>query len=316
MKIKWKVLRQIIYLKHILWYFYRDKYYWSFFLAISFGLLIYFLNHFFYPSNFWNNFTTKEGISVWFCEYTDMNRVVRQPINTFTNIWYVVNALFFLSKGISDYRKPKSYNLITANPYYSILLGIISIYTFLSSTFYHSSLISIASKLDYSAVYSISLFPLMYYTHRIILNKRNKPTNKKHPKEVRAIIFVFSLIYILLTFFIPLKAVHPIVLSFIILTALGGYYLEKVEPNKTNKLYLILMVVTITIAVFLFKIDYEKVACNPESFIQPHSLWHIFNSLTVFYIYLYFRSENYDSKKDPKIYNIKQQYFDNKNDTI
>jgi len=309
MRIKWQALRQLIYLKNILWSFYKDKYYWSFFAASLFGLLIYIINHFFYPSNFWNNFATDKDIDLWFCEYTDMKRLVRQPINTFTNIWYVVNAIFFLSKGFSDYKNPKSYNLITANPYYSILLGVISIYTFASSTFYHSSLISIASKLDYSAVYSISLFPLMYYTHRILLRKRNKTTQIKHPKEVKGIILVFSIIYIYLTFFVPLEFVHPLVLLFIIMTALGGFYLEKVEPNKTNKLYLSLMVITISIAVFLFKIDYEKIGCNPESFLQPHSLWHIFNSLTIFYIYLYFRSENYNSDKDLKVKKMKNKFL-------
>jgi len=309
MKLKWFTYRYLVYIKHILWYFYKDKYYWSFLMATFFAIAIYAINYFFYPSNFWNQFTINKGIEVWFCEYTDMQRLVRQPINTFTNIWYVVNAIFFLSKGFSDRRKPKPFNLITANPYYSILLGLISIYTFLSSTFYHSSLISVASKLDFSAVYSISLFPLMYYAHRIVLIKRNKATNIKHPNEVKVIIFIFSIIYLLLTFLVPLEYVHPIVLSFIVLTGLGGFYLEKIQPNKTNKAYLLLMVLTISIAVVLFKMDYTKIACNPDSFFQAHSLWHIFNSFTVFYIYLYFRSENYQIDKDIKVKIIKENHF-------
>lgn len=309
MKIKWFTLRYLIYIKDILWFFYKNKYYWSVFIAALFAGIIYSLNHFFYPSSFWNNFTTNKSIEVWFCEFTDMNKLVRQPINTFTNIWYVINAIFFLSKGISDYRKPKSFNLITANPFYSILLGVISIYTFACSTFFHSSLIAIASKLDFSAVYSISLYPLMYYAHRILLIKRNKPSNVKHPIEVRAIVLIFSVIYLLLTFLVPMDYVHPIVLAFIVLTALGGYYLEKVASHKTNKAYLSLMVITITVAVILFKMDIAKVACDPDSFIQAHSLWHIANSLTVFYIYLYFRSENYSPEKDVKVQVIRKKHF-------
>ncbi len=309
MSVKWFTLRYLVYLRKILWSFYKHKFYWSFFAAGIFALSIYLLNYFFYPSNFWSDFTIKKGIDVWFCEHTDMKRIVRQPINTFTNIWYIVNTIFFLSKGFSDYEKQKSYNLITANPYYSVLLGVISIYTFASSTFYHSSLIAIASKLDYSAVYSISLFPLMYYTHRIVLFKRAKPSNIKHPKEVKGIILIFSIIYLCLTFLVPLDYVHPIVLTFIVLTAVGGITLERLEPNKTNKSYLMLMVITITIAVVLFKMDYTKIACNPDSFLQPHSLWHIFNSFTVFYIYLYFRSENYDDTKDIKVKKIKEKHL-------
>lgn len=300
--------RHLVYLRQIILQFYRDKLYWSLALAVAFGFLIYFLNNIFYPTDFWNTFATEKGIDVWFCEYTDMKKMVRQPINTFTNIWYFVNAIFFLSKGISDYKKPKSFNLITANPYYSILLGLTSVYTFACSTFFHSSLVIIASKLDFSAVYSIALFPLMYYSHRVLLHKRNKSSHIKHPKEVKALILIFTIIYVLLTFFIPLDYVHHIVLVCIILTALGGLYLEKNVQNKSNRLYLLLMVVTITIAIILFKMDISKIGCNPESFLQPHSLWHIFNSLTVFYIYLYFRSENYKPSEDKKIAHLRDKF--------
>ena len=301
-------IKYLNYLKQILWVFYRKKFYWSFFAAFTFGLSIYLLNTYFYPSNFWNNFTIDKGIDTHFCEHTDMEKLVRQPVNTFTNIWYLVNALFFISKGIGDYKKQKSFNLITANPFYSIVLGIISIYTFVSSTFFHSSLISIASKIDYSAVYGISLFPLMYYLHRIILIKRNKATNIKHPKEVKSLVILFTFIYILLTLFVPLKHVHIIVLIFILLNILGGYYIEKIEPHKTNKLYLFLMATTIIIAITFFKMDISKIACSPDSLFQAHSLWHIFNSLTVFYIYLYFRSENYIKSEDKKVIQIKNRY--------
>lgn len=305
MKIKRFSLRYLIYTKEIIFQFYKDKLYWSFFAAIVFGLLIYFLNHFFYPTNFWDNYTIEKGIEVAFCEFTDLKKLVRQPINTFTNVWYVVNAIFFLSKGISDYKNPNSFNLITANPYYSILLGFVSIYTFLCSTFFHSSLISVASNLDFSAVYSIALFPMMYYSHRILLLVRKKSTHEKHPKEVKLLIAIFSVIYVLLTFF-GMDYVHPIVFTFILLTALGGFYLERKEPNKSNPFYLILMVVFISIALFLFEMDNAELICNPDSFIQPHSLWHIFNSMTVYYIYLYFRSENYQPHKDEKIKELRK----------
>ena len=104
----------------------------------------------------------------------------------------------------------------------------------------------------------------------------------------------------------PLSYVHPIVLTFIILAGLGGLYLEKKDTNKSNSFYLLLMTIFIIIAVVLFKMDTAKIACDPDSFIQPHSLWHIFNSMTVFYIYLYFRSENYQEHKDEKVLRIKK----------
>lgn len=307
MKAAWFSRKYLVYLRTIVWEFYYDKLYLIFALAALLASIIWILNHFFYPSNFWDQFTTEKGISVWFCENTDMKKLIRQPINSFTNIWYMLNAIFFLSKGIGDVKRKRSFNLVTANPYYSFLLGIISIYTFCCSLFFHSSLISFASRLDFSAVYSISLFPLMYFSHRMLLLSRNKPTNAKHPKETTMIIIIFSLIYLGLTLFLPGHLTHSVVLCFIILTGIFGYYLERKYPNKTNRAYLLAMVIYISLAVLFFKMDIEKIACDPDSFLQPHSLWHICNSIAVFYLYLYIRSENYLPEKDEKLLPFKKR---------
>ena len=301
MKLKRITLKYLVYLRTIIWQFYKDKIYYALGASIVFGLLIYSLNHFFYHSNFWFKFTMNNNISTWFCERTDMLKFVRQPINTFTNFGYLVNAIFFLSKGLSDAKKSYAFNLITANPFYSIVLGLVSLYTFACSTFFHSSLIEVASDLDFSAVYSISLFPLMYFSHRFILLLRNKPSNVKHTHESRWLVIVFSLIYLFLTFGVSMKYVHPIVVGFIVSTGLLGYILEKRDPNKTVKAYLLFMVIFITAAMVFFKMDIAKIGCNPDSFIQHHSLWHILNSFAVFYFYLYIRSENYIPEKDDKL---------------
>jgi hypothetical protein len=301
MKLKRITLKYLVYLRSIIWQFYSDKIYYAFAASFVFGLLIYTLNHFFYPATFWFKFTTHNNIATWFCERTDMLKFVRQPINTFTNFGYLVNAIFFLSKGISDRNKSYAFNLITANPFYSIVLGFVSLYTFACSTFFHSSLIEFASDLDFSAVYSISLFPLMYYSHRFILLLRNKPSNVRHPLETRWLVVIFTLIYLILTFVVSMDYVHPIVVGFIVSTGGLGFILERRDPNKTVKAYLLFMVIFITAAMVFFKMDIAKIGCNPDSFLQPHSLWHILNSFAVFYFYLYIRSENYIPEKDDKL---------------
>lgn len=309
MNVKYFSLKHLVYLRTIIWQFYKDKLYYVIGASVVFGLIIYVLNHYFYPSNFWNQFTTEKGIDVWFCEFTDMKKLVRQPINTFTNLWYLVNAIFFISKGISDSRKPHAFNLITANPFYSYVAGFAALYTFVGSTFFHSSLIAVASNIDFSAVYSVSLFPLMYFTHRFVLLRQGKATNIKHPVETKILVSAFTALYLLLTFFIPMTHVHEIVLTFISLTVILGFVLERAELRKTNKAYLIAVAVFITTAIVFFKMDIEKIGCNPESFIQPHSLWHICNAMAIFYFYLYIRSENYVPEKDEKLLPFREQYL-------
>ncbi|MFT5070400.1 MAG: hypothetical protein ACI8V8_000359 [Chitinophagales bacterium] len=308
MQLKRITLKYLVYLRTIIWQFYSDKIYYAVGASVVFGLVIYMLNHFLYPSNFWFSFTTNTGVDTWFCERTDMLKIVRQPINTFTNFGYLVNAIFFLGKGISDSKKHRAFNLITANPFYSWVLGFVSLYTFACSTFFHSSLIEFASNLDFSAVYSISLFPLMYFTHRFILLLRGKPSNVKHPKETTWLVIAFTLVYLILTFAVPMNYVHPIVVGFIVSTGILGYILERKDPNKTVKAYLLFMVIFITAAMVFFKMDIAKIGCNPDSFIQPHSLWHILNGFAVFYFYMYIRSENYIPEKDDKLLPFKEAY--------
>lgn len=308
MKLKRISLKYLVYLRTIIWQFYSDKIYYALGASVVFGLIIYALNHFLYPSTFWFNFTTENGIDTWFCERTDMLKLVRQPINTFTNFGYLINAIFFLGKGVSDSRKPRAFNLITSNPFYSWVLGFVSLYTFACSTFFHSSLIEVASNLDFSAVYSISLFPLMYFSHRFLLLLRNKPSNVRHPVEATWLVITFTVVYLVLTFAVSMKYVHAIVVGFISATAILGYILERRDPNKTVKAYLLFMVIFITAAMVFFKMDIAKIGCNPDSFIQPHSLWHILNGFAVFYFYLYIRSENYIPEKDDKLLPFKDAY--------
>ena len=306
---QFSILKQIRYMRAILWRQHKSSIVLSIVATVIFGILIYILNKQFYDIGFWDKFLFKQSVFSWFCEYTDPKKLIRQPINTFTNFVYMVNAVYFLNRGLNDFVKKNPYNLITAHSFYSFTLSAISLYTFCGSTFYHSSLIESASKIDFSAVYSVSLFPLMYFTHRIFLTIVNLPTNTIHKKGLIFLLSTFTLIYLLLTFVFTMKYIHEIVLVFIVLTGVFGFILEKIDKGKTNKLYLILMVITISIAVIFFKLDIEKIFCNPDSYFQPHSIWHLFNGFAVFYFYLYIRSENYIPDQDKKAMALKKEHL-------
>ena len=306
-------IRYFNYMRAVLWRHHKKSIIQSIIATILFGLGIYLINLFFYDIQFWDKFLFHQEVFTFFCEYTNPKLLIRQPINTFTNIVYLVNAVYFLNRGINDYVKKNAYNLITAHPFYSFTLSAISLYTFCGSTFYHSSLISAASTIDFSAVYSVSLFPLMYFAHRIFLYVLKLPTYTRHRTGLIILISSFTTIYLLLTFVFSMKYIHQLVLLFIILTMLFGFILEKTDKGKTNKWYLILTVITITIAVIFFKFDMEKILCNPDSWIQPHSIWHICNGSAVFYFYLYIRSEGYIPHQDKKVLALKDEHL-NKND--
>jgi hypothetical protein len=249
------------------------------------------ISNIFLTGEVWKEFHTSSDISTFFCEHTDMSLFVRQPLNTFSNIVYLITSLMILRRGWKDQSKRNKYNLISANPFYSITFGCILMYIFIASTFFHSSLIEAASKLDFSAVYSLSLFPLMYFTHRVWLLSIGVPSNTKHSKSTTTVIVVFSILYLLLTFFLPHGTENYVVLSIIIMLSLFGIVVERKDPGKTNPYYLMAAILSILFAVMWFAFDIYKILCNPNSIIQPHSLWHFFAGVSTFYFYMYIRSE-------------------------
>ena len=295
---RYRLKKRFVFLRQLFVEAYRERFIVSVVALSVFATSIAILNNYFYDTGVWSGYNIEPDIENWFCEFTDMKRVVRQPINTFTNFIYLIFGMYFISKGFGDIKRKRTFNLITANHFYSFVLAAISFYVFVCSSFFHSSLVKVASNLDFSAVYSITLFPLMYLSHRFLLFIRNKPSNVKHWNERLLMIIIFTTIYIILTFIVPLTYVHEFVGIFILLIFSFGYYLEKKDSNQTNKNYLLLSVLSIIIAIVFFEFDIKKIWCHPHSWINPHSLWHLFNGTSLMFFYMYIRSERYDYEKD------------------
>jgi hypothetical protein len=297
MQWRFRLKRHLVFLSRLFWEAYRERILLSIVTTCVFATLIALLNNIYYGNGFWDQFLTESGIDTSFCEFTDMKRLIRQPVNTFTNFIYLIIAIFAFSKGMEDIKKKRSYNLITANRFYSFTLAVIALYTFIGSTLFHSSLIDFFSDMDFSAVYSISLFPLMYFTHRMILTLMKKPTNIRRSKERVVMIVIFTAFYILLSL-LGMSIIHPAVAFIIFALIAAGIYLEIKDPGQTNKDYLIATFVSIVIAGILFELDIRHVFCTDLGRVTQHSLWHIFNGMSVFFLYLYIRSERYDHTQD------------------
>lgn len=259
--------------------------------AILFLAGIWVLNHTPSLKGFWNIYYTEAEMGKLFCEKTVLSKFVRQPINTFSNFIYWLTAIVILNRGWKDRTKKNRYNLISANPLYSFMLGGIMLYIFCTSVFFHSSLLHFANELDFSAVYSLTLFPLMYFTHRVWFLRIGVPSNRKHPLSMRVMIIAFTAAYLLLTFFLPDDIRKYVVLGIIISIAVFGTVVERYDRGRTNHYYLITCILSILFAVMWFYFDNKKIMCDPDSYIQPHSLWHIFSGISIFYFYMYIRSE-------------------------
>ena len=204
---------------------------------LLFGCAIWWLNQ--QPSlqNIWNSYDADKHELISFCEKTGWNNPVRQPVNTFSNIVYLIVAIFVLKKALTEKRNTTSYIG------YKVLFGFILFYVFCASVFYHASLISLALRLDYSGVYLIALFPLMYFSPRWS-ESRMARWRLKQPAFTRILFSIFFIVWLLLSVFIPSGNLGILTVVIIFVCVAIAYTITKAHHGKANLQYLILSILS------------------------------------------------------------------------
>lgn len=259
-------------------------------ITVLFGFSIWGLNKNPALQGLWNNFLMDKKVPASFCEQVHINSPVRQPVNTFSNIVYLLTAVIILS-GIWKSRYANIKGHLSESNIFCLLFSIVLLYVFVASTFYHASLIGIAHTLDYSAVFSFSLFPFIFFLHQWwLLKKKTLSISERRNSEIRVLLIFFSanLGLALLT---PKGKEQMVAILLVLLFLISAIITVIIEKHKPGTNYLIYTIIAVIAAVILFEFDKYKIMCNPKSFFQPHSLWNIFIGLSAFWFYLYMRSE-------------------------
>lgn len=261
------------------------------FVTVFFGLIIWWLNQNPALQGVWNNFFLDKRVPVSFCEQGNLNNPVRQPVNTFSNIVYLLIAIVVLKTSWEERFKRNSHDLVTVNTVYGFLFGLVLLYVFFASSFYHASLINIAHKLDYSAVFAFSLFPIIFFLHRRYLNHNSKLLAAQKRRLTIVFFSTYLLANLLLAFLIP--SGKESLTAFILIQIFFGLAFFAVinKSGKQGRFYLASSVICVLLAFIWFEFDKYKFLCRPNSFFQLHSLWNLFIGLSAYNFYLYIRSE-------------------------
>ncbi len=260
-------------------------------MALSFALSIWWLNRQPSLNYLWNKYDIDKHDLISFCEKTEWNKPIRQPVNTFSNIIYLIVAISILKKSLAGKQNNATANLITANSGYKVLFGFILLYVFCMSSFYHASLIPVGLRLDYSGVYFISLFPLMYFSPRWSESRMARWRLKQ--RSFTFLLFsAFLIVWLLLSFLIPSGKLSIATVIIISVCVSVAYAIDKANHSKMNLHYLVLSIFSVVLASLCFGVDRYKVLCNPESYIQPHAFWNLFIGIAALFFYKYMCSEN------------------------
>jgi hypothetical protein len=261
-------------------------------VAIVFGFAIWWLNHTPSLEGMWKDFHGSNDIIGTFCERLELDKPVRQPVNTFSSVVYLIVAVIIFKKNWLEKKNNRNYSFNKTYLVPELIFGFVLLYVFCASSFYHASLIKPALKLDYSAVYFFSLFPVLYFSSKWSLINNSKQLRISNKVLTIAFYSIYIVIAILLSFYTPKGKEHIVIFINILIFFSFTVAAVFAKLQRDNLNYLVLSIVCIMVALVWFELDKYRVLCDPDSYFQPHSFWNLFIALSGFYFYVYIRSES------------------------
>ncbi len=258
--------------------------------CVIFFIIFMICNAWFNKTGFWLQFKEFSPAYSFTCEYQNPVSIIRQPLNTFSNfllLYFGIEIVIFSWYDRKHYQN--SPNLVRMNYQYSLVFGLSLVWLFLGSTVYHASMLDFFSQLDMAGVYACLLFPIIMTIHKIIAATYfgNKPYFSYWGSLVSIISF-FIVLYYLTGYYWNAESYLFVPLLFFCLFALSAYH-NYYYVKDYRKDFLTIALVSILIALSFYGLDIYY--CFELSYFQFHSLWHIFAALSMYYYYLYLRSE-------------------------
>jgi len=257
-------------------------------ITLSFTFVISFIDSMIGNLVNWDSFLLP--ITNRFCEVYQ-GGLIKQPVNTWSNLAYLFVGVIMLRTGIKDIRDPKYTNFIVRFPLFSILMGACCIYVFFGSFFYHASMSEISRRIDASGVVACFLLPSFYFLFRLF----GLYNTKKWARFMLKRYHIFILIFILFNYFLYVVRIPHIEFSFAVIVSAVIIIVFTWRKFKNvisfNKGYFFAALSLLSIGFIMWIMDIAHIKCDPEGFMQFHSIWHILTAFSVYYGYKFYRSE-------------------------
>lgn len=220
-----------------------------------------------------------------FCETIHYGAWIRQPINTWSNLAFVLVAFYIISL-IGKGQQQAGKNILIQSKVHQWVYAISCLLVGLGSFYYHASFTFHGQWLDVMGMYLAITFFVLYNFQRIYQFKTHS--------FVLGYIAVNAVLGYLL-YAVPELRRYMFGL-FVVLLLVVALITQAKLKTKINRNYLFKAVGAFAAGMSIWILDLKKILCFPDSWFQGHALWHFFTALASYYIYAYYRSE--DAKKD------------------
>lgn len=224
----------------------------------------------------WFNYTVLQS---------EIYKPIHQPLNVFSSIVYLLVAIIILSENFKKINF-KSNIQNKENLIHKISFALVLIYIFIASSLYHSLLTKNTLKIDYSAVYFFSLFPVMYFIYQWI-------TSNNYFTKQNSIVLCYTIYLstcILLSMYSPVGKEELVTFACIVIFfGIAAFFFKQ---RRTNFKYVFISICCIVIGIFWFKIDKYLALNYPNNYFRTHSLWNLFIGFSGFYFYIFIRDQD------------------------
>lgn len=236
----------------------------------------------------WNGMTISgSALRVEYCEFNNTEKFFHQSMNTYSNLAYFFFGVLIVMLALADYKNQhlSAINRLEQFPLLSALMGACFIYLSFGSAFFHASLTWVGQRVDMNGTYGISVALLSIALYQVLY----KITFTNRQKQLWILV---SIILILAFYKIHLMVSSSVLLPALILANLILTITHYVQFRKVRSILLpILSLVLMVIAVKIRTLDVQKVGCDPHSWYQGHSVWHLLTAMSSFCSYAFFRFE-------------------------
>ena len=256
-------------------------------LATILMLLVFiFLNHYF-DGSFWSGMKiSKSALTTEYCELNNTSMFFHQRMNTYSNLSYFFLGIIVLLVSLYD-KKDKSgnKNLLQQFPLLSFFYGMSLVYLCIGSSFFHASLTWLGQRVDMNGTYSICIALLGISLYRAFSRRDSSIAFKR---IMIVVLFFTVLLFVELHLLISSIVLLPLIILLTTIFSSINYLRNKSQLHAS---FALLSLVLLIAACILRVLDVEKVGCDPASFYQGHSVWHIFTGMSSFFLYWFYRSE-------------------------
>ena len=226
----------------------------------------------------WYELSEMAKPNVKWCEASQCSWIT-EPANTWSNLAFVFSGMLIWYLA----RKKGQKSLA--------LFGPVAIFVGACSFVYHMSYTMVLQTFDFIAMYAFVGILLLFNLRR--LEKISK--EKQVPFFIGIVVGCTALFMVFYALNIPMQI---IVAALVVLFIVTEVMARKKLSTKPNSKHFIIAFASLGVALAFTLLDVTRTWCDPHNHVlQGHALWHVFNSITIFFIYKYFEQFSFDEDK-------------------